>query len=162
MTEGNPVRVATPRDEDAIMSLCHLLHEENGLFPMSEDRVREMVRRALFPEQSISPALIGVIGAPSNLEAAIFMLVSQMWYSDQWHLEELYSFVRPDCRKSDYAKLLIDFAKSAAEQLAIPLVIGVLSNIRTAEKIRLYRRRLGDPAGAFFLYPNISANQKVA
>lgn len=148
MTSVSEVRLADPRDEDGIMELCHLLHQENGMFQMDDDLVREMLGRAFRKEDGI----IGVIGEAGKLEGSIFMLISRFWYSHQKHLEELWTFVHPEHRRSAHAKTLIGFAKRCSDELAIPLNIGVLSTERTQAKLRLYERQLGAPAGAFFFH----------
>lgn len=142
------VRTAMPSDEDEIMAMCRMLHEENGLFRMSEERVRVVIRQAL----DRKGGLLGVIGQPGKIEAMIYMLLCQIWHSDDWHLEEIFNYVRPEYRKSNNAKALIQFAKKCALELDMDLVIGVVSNTRTEEKIRLYQRQLGKPNGAFFVF----------
>jgi GNAT superfamily N-acetyltransferase len=79
-------------------------------------------------------------------------MMARFWYTEDFHLEELYNFVHPDYRKSDNAKALIDFAKNTAEKINVPLMIGIISNHRTEQKIRLYQRRLGKPSGGYWLY----------
>lgn len=130
------------------MAMCHLLNEENGLFPMDEDRVRGVLRLAFNRRGGV----LGLIGEPGHAEAMIFMLISQMWCSSQWHLEELFNYCRPEFRKSNNAKALMNFAKRCAVELDMPLVIGVITNTRTKEKVRLYERQFSHPHGAFFLY----------
>ena len=141
------VRFAEPCDFDALMDLCCALHQENGLFEMSRDRVREMLMKHF----DMTGGMIGVIGPPGALEGAIVMHMSQMWYSDDWLLEELFSYVKPEFRRSSNATDLIEFAKACAERIGVPLLIGIISNTRTEAKVGLYRRRLGTPAGAFFV-----------
>ena len=84
----------------------------------------------------------------------IYLCLRQYWYAKDGdvHLEEFLAFVRPEFRKSNNAKALIEFAKSSSDRLGVPLLIGIVSNEKTAQKIRLYRRRLGEPAGAYFMY----------
>lgn len=142
------VRIAVPSDEEEIMEMCRLLHAENGLFSMSEARVRKVLHLA-FDKQG---GTLGVIGESGGIEAMIFMLISQMWCTDEWHLEELFNYVRPEYRRSNNAKVLIQYAKKCAEELGLPLVIGVLSNNRTEQKVRLYQRQFNKPSGAFFVY----------
>jgi hypothetical protein len=74
------------------------------------------------------------------------------WYTKEPHLEELWAFVRPEFRKSRNAQALVEFAKALAVELKRPLLIGVLSSHRTEQKVRMYRRKLGAPKGAYFLY----------
>lgn len=147
--DDRQVRLAQPSEEDDLMEMCRMLHEENGLFPMSEDRVRQVLRMAFERKGGI----LGVIGDTGKIEAMICMLISQIWYWDQWHLDELFSYCRPEYRKSNNSKLLINFATRCADELGLPLIIGIVSNKRTAAKIRLYESTLGlKPSGAFFVH----------
>ena len=142
------VRLATRADEPALMQICRELHKENGLFEMHDDMVREMLDRAFDRKGGI----VGVIDGEKMIEAVLFMIISTFWYSRDNHLEELFSYVRPAARKSNHAASLIGFAKECSDKIGIPLVIGVLTNTRMETKVRLYRRKLGMPAGAFFVY----------
>jgi len=151
----SPVRTATAADEEAIMTLCRLLHEENGAFSMSDEKVRNELRRA-FDRQG---GLIGVIDGPDGLEGIILLTIDQLWYSDDWMLQELFNFVHPDHRRSTHAKRLIEYAKDCATHLKIPLLIGVLSNTRTEAKVRLYERML-PKGGAYFIFNGPVGSEK--
>jgi N-acetylglutamate synthase-like GNAT family acetyltransferase len=141
------VRVATRADEPQLLELLRLMHAEGGLVPLDVDRARSQFAKA-FERQG---GIIGVIGAPGNIEAAIFLLITQHWYAAAHHLEELFCFVRPDCRHSNHATTLITFAKDCAEKIGLPLLIGITTGVRMAAKVRMYRRILGPPAGAYFI-----------
>ena len=160
MTMTNPspsvVRLACPDDEDDLVAGANELWKDNGIFPISEEKIEAVIRRAIYPqvrEPNDPPVIIGVIGKPGAVEASLGMMITQHWYTDSWHVDELWNFVRPNHRRSNHAKSLIDFAKNAQAKLAIPLLIGILSCERTKEKINLYSRRLGQPAGAYFVWP---------
>lgn len=142
------VRKGDVRDEPEIMEVCRALHRENGLFSMSEDKVRAYLKRA-FERQG---AIIGVIGPAGKIEGAIYLMISDYWYSDEWHLEELFSFVLPQYRRSNNAKALLHFAQRCSDELKIPAMIGIISNERTQAKIGLYQRQLGTAIGAYFVY----------
>ncbi len=143
------VRLATRDDEPQLMAMCRELHAENGLFKMDEDATIAMLNRA-FDRQG---GIIGVIDAENEIAAVIYMLLSTFWYSKEDHLEELFAYVRPKHRKpAGHAAALIAFAKECSDRIGIPLVIGVLSNKQMAAKVRMYRKELGMPAGAFFVY----------
>ncbi len=141
------VRLAKPDDEDEIMRICIMLHQENGIFSMDEQKVRDKVRECLYQRGGI----MGVVGEPGRIEAVICLTLGQAWYSSDWSLEEHFAFVLPNHRRSENAKELVVFAKGCARELKLPLMIGILSNERTEAKVRLYQRQLGAPAGAFFL-----------
>lgn len=154
----SPVRKADPADEPELMEMCRNLHEENGMFKMDEDRVSEMMRRAFTGRG----AIIGALGEAGRIQGAIYLLISQFWYTNDWCLEELFSFVLPQHRKSTNAKDLISFGKRCSDELGIPLVIGVVSNERTIAKVGLYKRQLSEPVGAYFLHRPASAGLRIA
>ena len=149
MTSPSNVRLAVPEDKLAVFELCKMLHAENGLFPMDDDLVQETMMKGINRNGGVL-GVIGPVGGP--LEGVIYMTILNFWYSRKPHLAELFSYVPPEHRKSNHAKVLIEFAKQCATD-DIKLVIGVISNNRTEAKVRLYERRLGKPVGAFFLYP---------
>jgi hypothetical protein len=148
MLVANRVRKATQDDADDIYAMLCEMHRENGMFTMSAPRVREILARAF----NRGGAVIGVIGPKGKLEASICLLITNIWYSDDFHLEEFWNFVRPDFRKSNNAKELISFAKRCGDEINLPVFIGIMSSIRTQAKIDLYKRQLGDPIGAFFIH----------
>ena len=141
------VRLAAPKDEEKILDLLMLMHEENGLFEMDNDSVREMVRKVLNRENGI----IGVIDAEEEIEAAVCLVIDKLWYAKTWCLNDVFNFVAPKYRRSTRAKSLISFAKSYSDQVGIPLLMGIVSNVRTEAKIKLLERQL-QKAGAFFIY----------
>lgn len=141
------VRLATPKDEEKILDLLMLMHEENGLFEMDNDSVREMVRKVLNRENGI----IGVIDGEEEIEAALCLVIDKLWYAKTWCLNDVFNFVAPKYRRSTRAKSLISFAKSYSDQVGIPLLMGIVSNVRTEAKIKLLERQL-QKAGAFFIY----------
>lgn len=144
-----PVRIADLADAPGVMALLRLMHAENGLAPLAEDKVRAMVEQALAQDFSIC----GVIGERDRLEATIGLFACSWWYSDALHLEDRWNFVHPDCRISTHAAELISFAKRTAIQIDRPLLMGITSGGRTPAKVRLYERQLGDAVGALFYQP---------
>jgi hypothetical protein len=143
------VRMASMDDLDEIMQMGRELHAENGLMSWDEGKVKTAAVNALRGVDGV----VGVIGS-DPIQAMIYLCLRQYWYAQDGdaHLEEFLAFVRPEFRKSNNAKALIEFAKSSARRLGVPLLIGIVSNEKTAQKIRLYRRRLGEPSGAYFIY----------
>jgi len=142
------VRMATREDADEIIRLLNLMHSENAMMPLSEECAHEFFERAFEKRGGI----IGVIGEKGDIRAMIMLLITHFWYTKDFHLEEVFNFVRPDHRKSNYARDLIAFARECSDKTKLPLMIGVLTNNRMEGKVRLYRRALGYPAGAFFVY----------
>ena len=151
MAEELKIRLGTPEDESAMLDLALRAWEENGIKGVNPEKMLGMIKPALYLWQG----LVGIIGEPKKkIEGAVLLRTSQMWYSDEWMLEEKAIFVDPEFRsaKGGRARKLCEFSKKVADDLGVPLIIGVLSNHRTEAKVRLYERQFGPPAGAFFLY----------
>lgn len=141
------VRLAVPEDIPELMELMRTACNEDGTHPIDEEKVFAMLQR-YFYKQGALVAVIGEVGQPV---AYLLMVIDQIWYSTDYQLLELSLFVHSDHRRSDYAKQLMAFSKQASQGLDLDLTIGVLSNERTAAKVRLYQRQFAQ-AGAFFVY----------
>jgi len=151
------VRTATPADEAEIWRLFMMAHRENGIFRLSPHKVSYFLQRALHPESILPTDLgprgqIGVIGVPGKIEAIVFLILGEFWYSDEIHLEELLVYVDPECRKSVHARSCVAWMKKKSDDLGIKLVTGIISKHRTQSKIKLYDLLL-PRAGAFYIYP---------
>lgn len=142
------VRIATADDEEAVMAMCRRLHSENGLFSLNESKVRALLHRCYKKDGTI----VGVIGEPGQIEASTCLAISDYHYTDEWHLSELWNFVEEPFRKSGNAEALIEFGKACAVKMGVPFITGIITNKQMAGKVRLYRRLLGYPTGAFFCY----------
>ncbi len=147
MLVTSPVRKAILSDKPQIMEMCIENHNDNGQFSIDPGKVEAMIDRAF----NGGGAIIGVVGS-QQIEGMLVLLISQFWYTSDWCLEEIMNFVRPQFRKSTHARDMIDFGKRCSNELGIPLVIGVVSNERTRAKMELYRRRLGEPCGGYFMH----------
>ncbi|HQT62612.1 GNAT family N-acetyltransferase, partial [Acidiphilium sp.] len=142
------VRVGQPSDLPAMMAFLRDAHAENGMAPIAEDRVEPVLQCALAQWRGI----VGIVDAPDGkIAGAVGLLVGKWWYSHEEHLEDIFTFVREDYRHMKMARPLLDFAKRAARELEMPLLMGVLSTDRTQAKVRLFERKL-PMAGALFLY----------
>ena len=151
MSEEIHVRVATPGDFHAIMHLAAMVAEENGI--LSPDM--ELIATDIWPAINHDHGLVGVIGNPGDeLEGFVLLRIGNMWYSTAPIIEEKTVFVAPKYRsaKGGRARKLCEFSKQVADELGMPLLIGIVSNKRTKGKVEMYKRVFGEPAGAFFLY----------
>ena len=143
------VHIAERKHEEELMVLCHQLAIENGLFSMSEAKVRMVLRKA-FNRQG---GIIGIVtDDDTKIVGMVYLLVDTLWYTDETSLQELFLYVAPEARRAKTAIELMKFAKWCADQSNFNLLIGVLSNERTAGKIRLYKKEFKTEAGNFFVY----------
>lgn len=143
------VRMANINDEIGIFNLLtDKLWNENGTFSVSPSKVMAFIRSATRGEGGV----IGIIdGANGDIAGVIGLNMGTFWYSDDWHLEEYFNFIKQEYRRSEYAKNLIDFSKWFSEQMKMILNIGIISTVRTEAKVRLYERKL-QCVGAFFMH----------
>lgn len=141
------VRMAVPDDRRPLWELMTMLHGENGLFSISPGKVDQMLDRFYNRER----ALIGVIGDVGAPVGTIYLEITQPIYSDDWMLCEQFNFVHPEHRRTTFARQLIAYAKRAADELHLPLMVGILSNKRTEAKMRLYDQVL-QRAGGYYIY----------
>jgi hypothetical protein len=146
------IRVATPEDLDDIMKIAMMAVEENGFVQPNPERLLQDI----WPSLHLDEGVIGAIGpkGTKKIEGVVLLRIGNLWYSDEKAVEEKAIFVAPEYRsaKGGRAKRLCEFSKKVSDELGLPLMIGVLSNQRTAGKIKMYQRIFGEPSGAFFLY----------
>lgn len=134
------------------MEHCRAMHAEHAMFSFSEPKVAARLREALEGPFELRTGFIGVIGPRDKLEASIYLQVGSNWYSDALYLNELWNYVAPHYRNTSDSHDLIAFAKAMSNHFRVALTIGIFSNVRTEAKVRLYRKQLGEPAGAFFVH----------
>ena len=157
MSDDVKVRVGTPEDLDGIMDLAVNVAKENGVFAPDIHKVLSDVWPSLHQHFGIV-GVIGNIGEP--LEGFVLLRIGQQWYNNNNILEERVVFVDKKFRsaKGGRARKLCEFSKKAADELGLPLIIGIMSHSRTEGKMRLYRRMFGPEAGCFFLYGATTGN----
>ena len=146
------VRIATPAEVDAVMELAVMGCEENAFTGFNKVKLLQDVWAAL----NLDKGICGVIGAPGSqpLEGAVLLRIGTIWYSMTRRSKRgLSSCIQPFAGRVVGAQRdLAEFSMDIADKLGMPLTIGVLSDHRTAAKVRLYSRIMGKPAGAYWMY----------
>lgn len=166
------VDMALPEDEDAIFDVLVGLHKENGIFTYSEAKTRMFIRLGTQQQGGI----IGVIRGPEGIEGTVGLVLDQWWYTDDWCLSERWCYVPVQYRKNltkrdieqgrsgTHANRLIEFSKWVADQLGVPLQMGVMSTRQTQAKMKLYRRKMA-PIGELYFYnrglPVVTGSEEV-
>jgi N-acetylglutamate synthase-like GNAT family acetyltransferase len=161
MTDDNlQIRIATTDDMEEVMRLAIAASEDNSFIPASP----ALLAREIWPALCQDHGLCAVIGPPGGaIEGLVLLRVGAMWYSEQTVVEEKAVFVYPEFRaaKGGRARRLCEYSKHVAQELGLPLLIGILSNERTAAKVKLYERTFGPPSGAFWLVGATTGGHKV-
>jgi len=146
------IEIATvgPESEPDVISVARELAAENGAYMPDDDMAIPLLRSALEGD-----GVIGVIRPDREIEGLIFLRVSSPWYSSEPFLDEYLLYVRPEYRKSQNAKALVQFAIRQSDRLNTPLRMGIISKIELSRKLALYERLLGQPVSSHFLFrPN--------
>lgn len=142
------VRPARPGDEDNLFDLLCLAYKENAPFSMSDKKVRAIIEAATSDKEII----VGVVDAPDGkIAASVGAIFTQWWYTEDFHIDELWNFVHPDHRRSTHAKDLISYMKWVSDMMDMTLHMGVLTTTRVEAKVRLYGRQM-QQTGAFFMH----------
>lgn len=165
---------ATPEYDEAIFKVLCRLHEENGMWPMNEEKVRLTIYNATHGSPT-QPMIIGLIlGEDKSIEGLVWLVLTDSWYTDFYCWMEKLLYVTPEHRRSTHAKRLVEFAKWCSDttserlkdgdgpQKEIPLVIGIMTYKSLLPKMRLYQRQFKQ-TGAMFMHrmvPDDAFNQK--
>lgn len=142
-------RLATTRDFDSIYKMLVMKHEEDGLAPLCEEKVKTYLGLLVNRRGGI----VLVIPGPRELEASMGLIITTWWYSVEPHIERLWDFVLPHHRRSTHAKDLLCYAKAYAHGLQTPLVAESVDNETTAAKTRLTERQLKRRGSLFVEMP---------
>jgi GNAT superfamily N-acetyltransferase len=151
MAEQTEIRIGTVDDVHDIMGQLSNTYEEMGFSNISPVKVLQEVYASL----SLDRGIFGIIGNPGEtIQAGVLLRIGKPWYSDDDVVEERGIFVHPDYRSGrlGLARKLCDFSKKFAEDMGLPLIVGIQSTTKIAPKIRLYERAFGEQRGAFFVY----------
>jgi len=151
MSDELKVWVGKPEDVDVMMELSIAGSYENSFVRPNSD----LLLREIWPALNRESGIVGFVGIPGGKpQGAILLRICHVWYSSDEILEERAVFIHPDFRtaKGGRARKLCEFGKQVSDELGLPLTIGVMSNQRTAGKVRMYERIFGPASGAYFLY----------
>ena len=163
---NNPynVTLASVGDAEQIFAILSNLHEENGIFRLSPEKVRGEILKAVNYDRT-APMLIGLIkDEKGKIEGIAWLALVSDWYTDDFFWGERLIYVVPECRRSTHAKRLIGFAKWVSDQMCeelgkfddlkqpkVPLIIGIMTQKNLESKMRLYQRQIPQ-MGATFIY----------
>lgn len=154
------VRPANIDDEENLFALLCMAYKENAPYKINANKVRLMVASASRDKEVI----IGVIDAPDGsgrIAASFGAVFAQWWYTDDWHIEDCWNFVHPEYRRFPFAKDLLEYSKWIAEQMEMPLHIGIITADRMEAKIKFFSRQMPQ-VGAAFVYNMKSGDGPIA
>jgi len=136
--------VAVRGEEKKIYDLLMLMYEEVGIARLAPIKVVDEIERFM-TEGAIFVARDG-----DDIIASVGIGPSQFWYSEDWHLQDSWTFVKKGYRRSRHALVLLKMVKDFAKTVGMPLAVGVFSPGGVEKKNKLFRR-LFTPVGEMFI-----------
>lgn len=131
MTESRPsqVRIATPRDEPALLDLLIALHRHNNYgwgHPYHEETIKTRIEsgtRGMIGAPRSNPTdqrrgIIGVIGPEGErLVGSVGLFFENFfWFSQAYSLVEIWFFIRPEARTRQHHRDLFKFTRWAHDR----------------------------------------------
>ena len=137
-------RGARPADKAAVLGLLKEMHDEVGMFNMSETKVANkidtVIQNGVCFVATVGEEIVGTLGLEPG----------DMWYSDDGFLSERWTFVKKKFRRSTIGKDLLRLADEYGHWSNQPVVAGVFSPNQVARKNALFRRFF-HPVGERFI-----------
>jgi len=164
------VRLAKYGDEEKMYDTIVQGHADNGLWPLAPMKIVKLIQSAVLANKAAQEPVIGIIeGENGEIEAMTCMQLETFWYTDEWHIAELFNWVHPDHRSSRHAQELMEFQRRFSDNMTkltgkkIALITGVMSIKRLEAKMNLFARKYPQ-IGALYAYnldiPEDSFNQR--
>lgn len=125
---------ATTTDIDAILPLLALRHRELGGGAFDATAARAKLSELTHPKGAGS---VGIIPDNGTVVASVGLTVARFWDSADLHLEDLWTFVHPDHRKSKHHKNLITFAKAVSNRMGLKLLMAQPENDETMPQVNV-------------------------
>lgn len=151
------VRYAKHGDELAMFDAIMLGHSDNGLWPVSQTKILKLIDDSLAAPVNGNKPTIGIIEGENGIEAMTCFTFEQYWYTDEWHIAELFNWVHPDYRASKHVEALMAFQRKFTDDMSVvsghkmALITGIMSLKRLEAKINLFGRKYPQ-IGAVFAY----------
>lgn len=151
------VRLAGPDDEPAILELLLADVAENAahVAPPSEERILTHIQLGTRKRGGFTAVIDGEDGKPI---AVAILNATQWWWSDDWYLGDIVTYVHPDHRKGRCIDNLLEFERWLAQEMSDQygkqtyLVCGVMGTRRYREKLMLFWRRFFE-VGRAYMWP---------
>jgi hypothetical protein len=144
------------------MGLAEEIFAEMCVIPPDRDKIVMSLWPALTQKDGV---VFLVIGEQGEIQGGILLRFGDLWYSHMKVLDEKLLFISQKYRNMPSglrrAKSLCDAAKGRADELGVPLYIGVFCTRRTESKMRFYKSQFGESVGGYFLYGPRSGEYRI-
>ena len=143
--------VATAADLPEVCELLRVMHTENGVGRVNEDKALGVI------SQRIKDGGCMISRSRGRLVGSVAVYESNWWYSDELAYFDQWFFVHPENRNEGHAVRLIAAMKAAARIRGIPLVFAVGTTVDTLSKLKFFKKHLTPFGGSFIFDPRMAA-----
>jgi GNAT superfamily N-acetyltransferase len=99
---------------------------------------------------NVDQMAFGVMNDEGRLVGSLGLHRTSPWYSDSEYLADGWFYVLPEYRKTGVGKMLIDEAKKFADQIKLPLIIGVFTSEDVETKVKVMHKMGMTMVGGLF------------
>jgi GNAT superfamily N-acetyltransferase len=156
------VRIATERDEPALMELLRLDHAESAAMVAPFDEVH--AQSFLYAATRERLSVIGVVDEPEGPVGMVYLINECWWFSPTWHVAERLLFVHPAHRRSRHGRDLLQFAQSFVDGMSaelgytVYLISAVIGTRDVDRKAAMYGRMM-TRGGGVYIHPSPSISR---
>lgn len=138
-------RAAALGDLGQVMALLIWMGRENAAFSQNVEKATGCIA------DSIARGLTIVVEKDGAVIGCCALTKGAVWYSDDECLSDFAFYLHPEHRTFSAAKALVAHCKALADQLGVPLSLGVHSVADAERKLALFGRMM-KLVGGFFIY----------
>lgn len=99
---------------------------------------------------NVDQMAFGVMNDEGRLVGSLGLYRTSPWYSDSEYLADGWFYVLPEYRKTGVGKMLIDEAKKFANEVKLPLIIGVFTSEDAETKAQVMQKMGMTMVGGLF------------
>ena len=99
---------------------------------------------------NVDQMAFGVMNDEGRLVGSLGLHRTSPWYSDSEYLADGWFYVLPEYRKTGVGKMLIDEAKKFANEVKLPLIIGVFTSEDVETKVKVMQKMGMTMVGGLF------------
>lgn len=149
------LRAATLDDADAIYDLLMGFYAENGVGKLYPAGVRQKIAALCDPSNGM--IVCAILGG--RIVGCMGIELRRWFWSEQWTLAEVWTYVMPAARRSSAALRMLKEANAIAERYGVPFIFGVFTPVDTNRKKRLFSR-FGREFGATYVGGAVAALER--
>ena len=145
------ISLATPENLEEVCDLLRVMHAENGVGRVNEDKARGVITKRIQEGGCI------VARSHGRLVGTVAIYKDMWWYSDELAFFDQWFFVHPEHRSEGHAVRRLAALKQACRNTGVPLVLHVGTTVDALSKLKFFKKHLTPFGGSFIFQPEAKA-----